>query len=291
MIPAAPGAKWRLPTFLGIGAPKAGTTWLYQILASHPDVVMSEHRKEVHYFDLHFDRGLEWYERFFPPAALRGASAVGEFTPHYLYDPSVPARVRSVPSVDRFVLVVRNPVDRAFSHYRFRQRQDNQRTTFEEFVARDPNALRWGLYGRHLAPWLSEFDRDRFLVLVFERAVRDPDGTRRAIAHHLDLDPLRFPPEPAAPANEAFTPHRRRLYAAAVRQARWLRRHELDRLISMAKRAGVTKMVKRRSARSADAVLTAEQRARLWDHFQADVTLLEQLTGLDLELWCEREPV
>ena len=57
-----------LPTFLGIGVQRAGTTWLHTLLNSHPDVYMPTHRKEIRFFDRYYERGLSWYEEFFCPA-------------------------------------------------------------------------------------------------------------------------------------------------------------------------------------------------------------------------------
>lgn len=277
------------PTFLGIGAPKAGTTWLYGLLDAHPDVVMSQHRKEIHYFDLHFDRGPDWYEGFFPGRPDPSPSAIGEFTPHYLYGSEVPERISSLPSIDRFIVIIRNPVDRAFSHFRFRRRQDNQRQSFEEFLAREPNALGWGHYGRHLARWYDHFGPERLLVLVFEEAFRHPTTTASALAEHLGLDPGGFRSTPATGVNEAFSPRHKGLYAGAVRRARWLRRHDLDLLITLAKRTGLTTAVKRPVAGEADDVVAPELRRRLWDDFEADVAHLEVLTGIDLSAWRPRE--
>lgn len=280
-----------LPTFLGIGAPKAGTTWLYRLLDTHPDVAMSQHRKEVHYFDRHFERGPGWYEGFFAVEAGPRPAAVGEFTTHYLYDPLVPPRVRSVPSINRFVLLVRNPVDRALSHYRFRQRQDNHRLSFVEFLASEPKATALGCYGRNLRTWMDEFDRTWFLVLPFEEAVRAPDRTERLLAQHLGLDPERFPEAGVKPVNESFTPARRGLYAVAVRQARWLRRHDLDRVISLTKRSRAAGLVTRRAAEptpDARHDIAPTLRRQLWADFEPDVALLESLTGLDLAAWRPR---
>jgi hypothetical protein len=275
-----------LPTFLGIAAPKAGTTWLYEVLGQHPDVVMSSPRKEVHYFDLHFDRGEAWYSRAFPdrPAGAPAPVAVGEFTPHYLYDAAVPERVRSVPTIGKFVVAVRNPVDRAYSHYRFRRRQDDLQESFEDFLRRDPNAVEWGCYGRHLARWYGEFGADAFLVLPFEKAVADLPATREALARHLGVDAGRFPADRPAAANEGFAPRRRRLWAASVRTGRWLRRHDLDRVITWVKRTGAVATLKRPTGDSVERVPLAA-RVALWPRFEDDVCRLEELTGLDLAGW------
>jgi hypothetical protein len=275
-----------LPTFIGIGAPKAGTTWIHRLLASHPDVVMPAHRKEIHYFDLNYDRGARWYEGFFPVGAT-SAAAVGEFTPHYMYDPAVPLRVRSVPSIERFLVILRNPVDRAFSHFKFRGRQDNRAESFPAFLQREPQALAWGLYGHHLADWFAAFGREPFLILVFEQAVAAPGDTMERLARHLGLDVDRFPADAGArPANEGAIPRRRRAYSTAVRQARWLRRHELDRVITVAKRLGVVDALKRPAPSSQLAeTVSPEVRLELWRKFAPDVGLLEDLTGIDLSAW------
>lgn len=279
-----------LPTFLGIGTPRAGTTWVSGLLAGHPDVVAPAHRKEIHYFDLHYDRGVDWYERFFPPGDDTTVAA-GEFTPHYLYDARVPQRVRSVPTIERFLVLIRNPVDRAYSHFRFRRRQDNRTETFEEFLRREPTALAWGHYAEHLAEWFAVFGRESFLVLVFEEAVADPDGTKRRLADHLGLEVERFADRAGfEPVNAGVQPRRRRVYAGAVRQARWLRRHDLDRVITLAKRSGVVAALKkpRPVTEEEGEAVPAEVRERLWKEFEPDVSRLEDLAGLDLSGWRAR---
>ncbi len=279
------------PTFLGIAAPRAGSTWLYELLSRHPDVGMSAPRKEVHYFDLNFDRGTSWYERFF--SGSEGALAVGEFTPTYLYGPMVPERIETVPTIDRFVLILRNPVDRAFSHYLFRRQQDNRRVSFEEFLRDQPNALGWGMYGRHLSQWFERFDRSRFLVLIHENAIADVEATKQAVARHIGVDPARFPVDAGhAAANTAFDPDRPRAYAAAVKRARWLRRHDLDVVVTAARRTGVVRLLKRARRRGAGAqdVLSPGSRDALWPAFEADVRQLETVTGLDLDIWRSSAP-
>ena len=68
-----------LPTFLGIGVPRAGTTWLHQLLSAHPDVFLPSRRKEVRFFDRHHEEGQGWYEGFFcPPDEADRYSAIGE---------------------------------------------------------------------------------------------------------------------------------------------------------------------------------------------------------------------
>jgi hypothetical protein len=107
-----------LPDFVIVGAQKGGTTSLYHLLSQHP-YVRPAARKELHYFSLFFDRGVGWYRSCFP--ALRqenGRSTVsGEASPYYLFHPHAPRRMMEVVPWVRLIALLRNPVDRAYSHY------------------------------------------------------------------------------------------------------------------------------------------------------------------------------
>ncbi len=176
-----------LPTFLGIGAPKSGSSWLHDLLASHPQVWMAP-RREVHYFDRHYDRGLDWYRKFFPPDQHRDRYvAAGEITPHYMYHARGAERIAGLPSVRRLIVLLRNPVDRAYSHYWFRARIENYTGSFEEFLADRPEATDWGFYARHLRSYVARFDKERFSILIFEHAFDNPDETLRRLGDALGL--------------------------------------------------------------------------------------------------------
>jgi hypothetical protein len=107
-----------LPDFVIIGAQKGGTTSLYRLLAQHP-YVRPAVEKELHYFSLFFDRGVEWYRSCFP--ALRQenvqSTITGEASPYYLFHPHAPRRMAEAVPRARLIALLRNPVDRAYSHY------------------------------------------------------------------------------------------------------------------------------------------------------------------------------
>lgn len=114
-----------LPTFLIAGAQRCGTTSLFRALTAHP-AVMESSRREVHYFDLNYDRGPQWYRSHFPShaAADRRSTAVaepvqiGESSPYYLFHPAVPQRIaRDLPAA-KIVVLIRDPVERAVSAHR-----------------------------------------------------------------------------------------------------------------------------------------------------------------------------
>src|SRR5687768_14227353 len=114
-------ARWRasrresrLPDFLIIGAQKCVTTYLYRTLVEHP-LVLPALRKEVHFFDNGYRRGLAWYRGYFPVRA--GADISGEASPYYFFHPHAPRRIKEcVPGV-KLILLLRHPVMRAYSHF------------------------------------------------------------------------------------------------------------------------------------------------------------------------------
>src|SRR5207247_1968770 len=146
-----------LPSFLVIGAQRAGTTTLFNQLLRHPDVCgpggagVSWARKEIHFFDERYYLGANWYRTFFPLAATRRVSRLrggdvqaGEATPYYMFHPLVPERVAAtVPEMRLFVLL-RNPVDRAYSHYQMMARSNRENLSFEDALAAEEERLAGG---------------------------------------------------------------------------------------------------------------------------------------------------
>lgn len=251
-----PSAALRaLPDFVIVGTQKGGTTSLYDYLGRHPGVVPAL-RKEVHFFDLHFGRGVAWYRAHFPPRArltlgrCRGGrrSITGEASPYYLFHPMVPARLRAVVPTARVIVLLRRPVERAFSHYRHEVRAGREHLSFEEALAaedrrldgehdrlsRHPEAVSdahrhasyasRGLYADQLTGWFRHFPRQQVLVLASEALFERPAQVYRQTLDFLGLalsGPMRFPvrnqghplalaPGARATLEERFAePHRR----------------------------------------------------------------------------------
>jgi hypothetical protein len=273
-----------LPTFVGIGVPRAGTTWLYELLRSHPDIYMPSRRRELNFFDLYYDRGTSWYEKFFPPDSERGRyRALGEITPWYFYDEQCPARIARLP-VHKLLLILRNPVDRAWSWYALMLRDGHYNGSFESFLTQ----TRWpvvqqGSYSTYLKRYLRHFGRDQFLILVFEQAIRDVPGTKQRVATFLDVDYGRFPDSAGeAVANESYVPSSRRAYGLAIRVGRALRRWDADWLVNAAKRMGVKKCF---GNRGRPEPMAEETRVQLRAALASDLDALEQLVGISLDIW------
>ena len=245
-----------LPDFLVIGAQKAGTTALYAYLRWHPGVT-GPSWKEVSFFDRHWWRGVAWYRGQFPLRA-RGRLA-GEASPSYLFHPLAPERGRAVVPEAKLVVLVRNPVDRAYSHYQHEVALGREPLAFEDALAAedertrgeverivaDPRAFShawWdhtyvarGRYAEQLERWLAVFDREQLLVVRSEDLGGRPAETYAEVLSFLgaaphslpeyprvfdrDYEPMR--PETRAALSERFADPNRRLEELTGRRFGW----------------------------------------------------------------------
>lgn len=219
VLGGATAAQRVLPDFLVIGAQRAGTTTLYHYLVRHPQVLGAIGDKEVHHFDLHDGDGLSAYRASFPRrstverAARRagGQVVVGEATPYYLFHPAVPARVRSALPDVRLVAVVRDPLQRAWSHHRHEVELGHEDVSFEEALEREDERLSGeeerlvsdagavsfahqhysyvarGRYLEQLERWWSVFPPEQLLLIKSEDLHGDPASPLRAIEEHLGI--------------------------------------------------------------------------------------------------------
>lgn len=273
-----------LPDFLVIGAQRAGTSLLHQILLAQPDVYVPVQRKEVHYFDRYFERGPEWYQSYFPAAdAVDRYRAIGEITPDYLATAEVPARVHALLPACRLIAILRNPVDRAHSWYQYARRTRDERRDFETFLREEPAALDWGRYHRHLQRYLALFPREALLVLVYEELVRDSATELGRLARFLGIGTIQADPGLLGQRiNPSELPRFRRGFALARRAGSLLARHDLNWPVRAAKRLGV----RRWFGRTALAVgLSSADRERLAAFYADDVRELGGLLQRDFDIW------
>ena len=274
-----------LPNFLVIGAQRAGTSLLHQILAGHPEIYVPTQRKEIHFFDQYFERGLDWYQSYFPAPAEAGRyRAIGEVTPDYLASPEVPAEIRRVLPEVRLVAILRNPVDRAYSWYQYARRSRNEQRDFRRFLEEDPTALEAGFYHRNLSRYLACFPRTQLHVMIYEDLVRQPAGELDALAAFLDLGQGWQDPAAAVadPVNTSAIPKYRGAYAAARNVGKLLLRHDLNWPVRVAKQLGIRGLFGRaeRAGRLDEAV-----RSRLVARYHDDVAALSGLLDRREPVW------
>jgi len=278
-----------LPTFLGLGAMKCGTSWLHVQLEDHPEVYVPYQRKEIHYFDELYHNGTEWYEKFFPaPDELRQYKAWGEITPEYLLFPETPERIRQLVPDCKFIVFLRNPADRLFSHYVMALTLGWTRKSLWEFADQGKEAFRKGLYAEQLKRYFRLFDRQQFLILTYEHIFANEDQTRLAldeVAEFLDIDASLFSLEKATTkVHERSGPPRfMAAYAAAFRLKRWLFQHDMDWLFRAAQGMGLSKSLFGKTGELP--TFAPEDRAKILELYQDSIRELGGLLGEDFSFW------
>lgn len=198
-----------LPTFVIVGAQKCGTTSLHRMLRQHPQVHMSR-TKELHFFDRHFDRGRDWYAAQFTPTRQHRHS--GETTPSYMYLEDARKRLIATLPDAKIVMILRNPIDRAYSHYwhdvrRLEQKRRTQPVpeSFEAALAQERPALMpqpagaggdaagqlsylgRGEYLDQIEPFAAAYGRDRLHVMLLEDLLADRTAALRGLFRFLGV--------------------------------------------------------------------------------------------------------
>ena len=181
-----------MPNFLGIGAQKAGTTWLYENLKQHPEIYLSD-QKELHYFDKKLNDSLFSYSRNFKNGL---AKVKGEVTPAYSILPVEKIRLikKLMPQV-KLILLLRNPIERAWSHAIMdlvaRPHRPYEEVEKEEFIRHfnADYAIKRGDYTTILDNWLSVFPREQLYLGLFTDIVKSPKQLLLEIFNHLSVSP------------------------------------------------------------------------------------------------------
>ena len=206
------------PDFVILGGQRCGTSSLYKNLGQHPEIAPSL-RKEVEYFTIDYDQGSGWYRAHFPlklrraVAGMRGKKLLTfEATPDYIFDPRAPERIkRDLPDA-KLIVLLREPVSRAYSHYHHMSRLGLEDLPFDRAIdaeesrlegeldemQRDPYArvlpfrrhsyATRGLYADQLQRWFDLFPRDQILILMFDDLIADPEGTLHRIADFVGAE-------------------------------------------------------------------------------------------------------
>lgn len=271
-----------LPSFFIAGAMRSGTTSLTRYLDAHPDVFMAK-PKEIHFFDLKFDKGLEWYSRHF--IAAGASAAVGEATPSYMYLPEAIRRMATRVPDARLIVVLRDPVDRAYSHYWLRRNLGSEQLDFRSAIAEDAERvamgdprrscpyLDMGRYLRQLQTICEHYPRAALHVVLLDELRDDPAATYASLCQHLGIDRDHRPGVLGKVVNRNVS-----FRSVALRRAGGRLPKALGRFVGYANT--------RRSGSYPP--MDPRLRAELTEFFEPDNVALAEWLGIDLSGWLSR---
>jgi len=200
-----------LPDFLIVGAQRCGTSSLYRYLGQHPSITPSI-RKEVEYFSIRYSEGVDWYKSHFP--VRRGRCLTFEATPDYLLHPLAARRAAELIPDARIIVMLRDPVSRAFSQYLHNLRLGHEELSFPEALDAEGTRIEGemercrvdpafkaislrrhgyverGKYDVHLLPWLEHYPQERIHVARSEDFFVSPERVYDEVVEFLGLPPF-----------------------------------------------------------------------------------------------------
>lgn len=276
-----------LPTFLICGAHKAGTTALYKFLRQHPEVLMSE-PKETGFFHAHYEEGWDWLASHFE--GYDGQNAIGEASTLTMASEQAPARIAEEIPEAQLIFVLRDPVERAYSHYYYHLYTGKAATpaSFDELI-RDKSSdfrneiLRLGRYDRQIPRFDNYFSRDQMKIILQEDLRTTTEETVRCVFKFIGVDPT-FRPATGS-HNTTKHPSSPRLYYS-LRQAWQPLRTVAERLFP-----GIAETI-RTSARNTlldqdRPEMKRETQRYLAEYYDKTVQWAKERTGRDLSNWSD----
>lgn len=261
-----------LPNYLVIGAPRCGTSWLARNLRTHPQVFLPE-LKEVHFFDRNYEKGISWYEKFFAEST---EVAVGEATPGYLYGGKYPELIHQVLPHVKLIVSLRDPTERAYSHYWYRATDNKVKreiVPFEHQLTTNPQLIEEGLYGVNLQRYYNLFPKNNILVLRYEDIQLNPGGYMSSIFRFLDVDDSFAPPYLTKVVNSSAT----RSGSKAI--------HSISSKLSKLRFDYISNMLDKAIGRDIPSISKEVRKKLLKEYFLNDINKLEKLIGQDLTQW------
>lgn len=199
-----------LPNFFIIGAAKCGTTSLYNYLIQHPHVIRT-HKKELYFFDRYYSYGLNFYRSNFPIIFHKKnfkKLSIGEATPTYIHHPLAALRLKKYFPKAKIIILLRNPVERAYSHYQMELKLGYENLSFEKALEEEQKRIEGedekmeknpfyysykrqvfsyvtnGIYVNQLERWLEIFPKDQLLILSTEEFKKN---TLKIFSHVLEF--------------------------------------------------------------------------------------------------------
>jgi hypothetical protein len=272
--------------FIGLGAGKCGSTWLYNNLVKHPQIC-SANLKELNYFsDLYDEHPPSWYMSQF--AGCSPGSLKGEFSVTYLPHPLAAQRIKECCPNAKLIAIVRDPVKRTFSNFLHSQRKGDlaREPDFAEYIE-DEQHLRTSRYADLLEPYYELFPKEQVLVIVLEHFLADIRAGYRRTFEFLGVDqPDFFTPDFHDRSNVARSYRFMKIENILVQTYRWLSRRGYTRLVKSITDSGMANVVRKMNqSGEPPAQIDDACRTRLAETFRPSNEKLAAMLGEDLSCW------
>lgn len=269
-----------------IGPQKAASTWMYSCLREHPQIACAS-KEDLYYFDMNWHLGRDWYLSHFRSA--RPDQLLADFTCTYLRCPEAPERMAKENPRARIIVCLRDPVERAFSHYWHEKKRGRISYRFSEFSTNYDLFSSWietGFYARRLEQFLAHFPREQLLCQLYDVLEQDPRAFLRQALEFVGVDTDFQPTVLDRRVNVAG--HKRDPLNVAL--------HKVRRGLEVVGLGNTVEGLERRfpalSGRSEYLRgIPPEIEAILRRIYEPEIERTEKLLGLDLSAWKQSAPV
>ncbi len=268
--------------FIGIGAQKAGTSWIYACLYEHPEICAPV--KEIHFFSRdRFTKGREWYEAHF--SACGEEARKGEFSTSYLYSSKAPNNIKSLYPSAKLIAVLRHPVERAYSQYynAIKAGEIKHTVSFIDYCDNNESVIEQGKYAAQLSRYYAAFPKSQLLVMLYEDIERDPQAFMCRVYEFLEIDSTFVPSMINRRINTARIPKLVFVDRHMHKLAEWMRKNGLDRVVHIIRKSGLPDFVRLYNTSAAPVVSKeASVSADISHVFKKDVEELSVIIGKDM---------
>lgn len=268
--------------FFLLGVPKAASSWIYRCFKEHPEIYVPE-KDSLRYFDLKYHKGISWYKKHYEEAEK--AQIKIDPSPTYFRSPVAPQRIANDFPNAKFILCLRNPVDRAFSQ--FWHEKKNQRFDFDFSEVIDNFLLySWyvetGFYCTHLKKFLGFFDKNRFKILLYDELNSNPSLFISKIFEFLCVDSSFQPSILNKRVNVAgFEKNIKISFAENIFRA--FKNSFLFKGISLEKKQKIKSFLSNKN--EYEKGIPSITKDELISIYKSDIAELENLTGIELSQW------
>ena len=273
------------PNFLYVGAPKCGSTWLFEALSQHPEVNLYK-GKYIHFFKDFYHYGFGWYESKF--SVKSGAKVVGDFATDYMFYDYVVERIAKKYPEMKLIVSLRNPIERDWSAYRFLQStgEIEDSVSLNTAIRNSSDFLSLcSAYGTGVENLYKYFNKKQVLILFYEELKSDPIRYFNKVQAFLEID-MNFEPENMHKSAYKTRSSRLKLLNKVLKYFAWkLRTMGYGTLVMKLKRSKILKAIIFKEKKQKMRDITSTEREFLLERNRYEIDKLENILGVRLEHW------
>jgi hypothetical protein len=273
------------PFFVGIGAQRSGTSWLFSCLNEHPEIFMP--RKEMHFFDNDYSKGIDWYcDQFINSKEIQ---KTGEFTPDYMSNIQALRRIADLSTEIKLIVILREPIERAYSATQlYKSHGQYMEENFSELLIKQPSFLAKSLYSSQIKDIYNLFPKENVLICLFDDIEKCPKSFFKNVCRFLSVEESFMPKIINTKKNISSMSSLQSVINLPRLQKKLLSTRAAPLIHSMKKSttfAYIKNLIYRWSNSATNLNIYSELSYEIRQSVIEDIQKLEVETGLDLSTW------